>query len=90
MEKLWQIRELGMDLVGKDMIKEPIPIRPGMHYIMGGIKTDIDGLTNIPRVYAAGECANVSVCFNTTHNIVHTWPYWNRLFNHIFTYQIHA
>ncbi|HCG91395.1 MAG TPA: succinate dehydrogenase/fumarate reductase flavoprotein subunit [Dehalococcoidia bacterium] len=61
MEKLWQIRELGMDLAGADMIKEPVPIRPGMHYIMGGIKTDIDGLTNIDRVYAAGECANVSV-----------------------------
>lgn len=43
------------------MIKEPVPIRPGMHYIMGGIKTDIDGLTNVPGIYAAGECANVSV-----------------------------
>ena len=32
-----------------------------MHYIMGGIKTDIDGLTNLEGVYAAGECANVSV-----------------------------
>ncbi len=61
MEKLSQIREIGIDLAGADMIKEPIPIRPGMHYIMGGIKTDIDGLTNVPGVYAAGECANVSV-----------------------------
>ena len=61
MEKLIQIREIGIDLAGVDMIKEPIPIRPGMHYIMGGIKTDIDGLTNLPGVYAAGECANVSV-----------------------------
>jgi succinate dehydrogenase / fumarate reductase flavoprotein subunit len=43
------------------MIKEPIPIQPGMHYIMGGIKTDVDGQTNIPGVYAAGECACVSV-----------------------------
>ena len=43
------------------MIKEPIPIRPGMHYIMGGIKTDVDGQTNLPGVYAAGECACVSV-----------------------------
>ena len=48
-------------MAGADMIKEPIPIRPGMHYIMGGIKTDIDGRTNVPGVYAAGECANVSV-----------------------------
>ena len=61
MEKLSQIRELGIDLTGRDMIREPVPIRPGMHYIMGGIKTDIDGQTNVPGVYAAGECANVSV-----------------------------
>ena len=61
MEKLSQIRELGIDLTGKDMIKDLVPIRPGMHYLMGGIKTDIDGLTNLPGVYAAGECANVSV-----------------------------
>ncbi len=61
MEKLSQIREIGVDLAGVDMIKEPIPIRPGMHYMMGGIKTDVDGLTNLPGVYAAGECACVSV-----------------------------
>ena len=61
LEKLSQIREIGIDLAGADMIKEPIPIRPGMHYIMGGIKTDVDGLTNMPGIYAAGECANVSV-----------------------------
>ena len=61
MEKLSQIREIGIDLADVDMIKEPIPIRPGMHYMMGGIKTDVDGLTNLPGVYAAGECACVSV-----------------------------
>ncbi len=61
MEKLSQIREIGIDLAGTDMIREPIPIRPGMHYLMGGIKTDIDGRTNLYGVYAAGECANVSV-----------------------------
>ena len=61
MEKLSQIREIGIDLAGTDMISEPIPIRPGMHYMMGGIKTDVDGLTNVPGVYAAGECACVSV-----------------------------
>ena len=60
-EKLSQIREIGIDLVGIDMVKEPIPIRPGMHYMMGGIKTDVDGRTNLPGVYAAGECACVSV-----------------------------
>ena len=60
-EKLSQIREIGIDLAGIDMVNEPIPIMPGMHYIMGGIKTDIDGQTNVPGVYAAGECACVSV-----------------------------
>ena len=61
MEKLSQIREIGIDLAGTDMIHEPIPIRPGMHYMMGGIKTDVDGQTNVPGIYAAGECACVSV-----------------------------
>ena len=61
MEKLSQIREIGIDLAGTDMITDPIPIRPGMHYMMGGIKTNVDGLTNLPGVYAAGECACVSV-----------------------------
>jgi len=61
MEKLSQIREIGIDLVGCDMIKEPIPIRPGMHYAMGGIRTNVDGQTNLPGVYAAGETACVSV-----------------------------
>ena len=60
-EKLSQIREIGIDLAGVDMVRDPIPIRPGMHYMMGGIKTDVDGLTNVPGVYAAGECACVSV-----------------------------
>ena len=60
-EKLSQIREIGIDLAGIDMVEEPIPIRPGMHYMMGGIKTDVEGLTNLPGVYAAGECACVSV-----------------------------
>jgi succinate dehydrogenase / fumarate reductase flavoprotein subunit len=60
-EKLSQIREIGIDLAGVDMAKELLPIRPGMHYMMGGIKTDVDGRTNLPGVYAAGECACVSV-----------------------------
>ncbi len=60
-EKLSQIREIGIDLAGLDMVTDPIPIKPGMHYIMGGIKTDVDGQTNLPGVYAAGECACVSV-----------------------------
>ncbi len=60
-EKLSQIYEIGLDLVGIDITKEPIPIQPGMHYQMGGIKTDVDGRTLVPGLYAAGECACVSV-----------------------------
>ena len=60
-ERLSQIYEIGLDFAGVDITKEPIPIRPGMHYIMGGIKTDMDGSTIVPGLYAAGECANVSV-----------------------------
>ena len=60
-EKLGQIRQLGIDFANADMAHEPVPIRPGMHYQMGGIKTDIDGLTNVPGLYAAGETACVSV-----------------------------
>ena len=60
-ERLTQIYEIGLDFAGVDISKEPIPIRPGMHYIMGGIKTDVDGMTSVPGLYAAGECANVSV-----------------------------
>ena len=60
-ERLSQIYEIGLDLVGIDITKEPIPICPGMHYQMGGIKTDIDGKTSVPGLYAAGECACVSV-----------------------------
>ncbi len=60
-ERLWQIRELGIDFAGIDMVKEPIPVRPGCHYIMGGIKTDNEGRTSIAGLYAAGETACVSV-----------------------------
>ena len=60
-ERLSQIYDIGLDLVGIDITKEPIPIQPGMHYQMGGIKTDVDGLTSVPGLYAAGECACVSV-----------------------------
>lgn len=61
LERLPQIRELAMDATGKDAINEPIPILPGAHYTMGGIETDKDGATRVPGVYAAGECACVSV-----------------------------
>jgi succinate dehydrogenase / fumarate reductase flavoprotein subunit len=60
-ERLWQIREIGIDFANVDIVKEPIPIRPGCHYIMGGIKTDVHGETPLPGLYAAGEAACVSV-----------------------------
>lgn len=46
---------------GVDMTKDLIPIFPCQHYLMGGIETDIDAKTSVPRLYAAGECANTGV-----------------------------
>jgi succinate dehydrogenase flavoprotein subunit len=61
LEALREIVNIGRDFAGVDITREPIRIRPGMHYIMGGVKTDIDGETTIPNLYAAGEVACVSV-----------------------------
>ncbi len=60
-EALREIVLVGRDFAGVDITKEPIHIKPGNHYTMGGIKTDVDGRTNVPGLYAAGECACVSV-----------------------------
>ena len=54
-------RELAMVYAGVDPIQEPIPVRPGAHYHMGGVETDSDGLTEFIGLYAAGEVACVSV-----------------------------
>jgi succinate dehydrogenase / fumarate reductase, flavoprotein subunit len=61
LKKLPQIHEMALDYLGIDMVKEPVPVRPGMHYQMGGIKTDVEGATTVPGLYAAGEVACVSV-----------------------------
>jgi succinate dehydrogenase / fumarate reductase, flavoprotein subunit len=61
LEALREIVNIGRDFAGVDITREPIHIRPGMHYIMGGVKTDVDGETTIPHLYAAGEVACVSV-----------------------------
>ncbi len=61
MSKLPQIHEIALDFLDIDMVKDPVPVRPGMHYIMGGVKTDVNGATSVPGLYAAGECACVSV-----------------------------
>ena len=60
-EALREIVNVGRDFAGVDITREPIHIKPGNHYMMGGIKTDVDGQTSIPGLYAAGECACVSV-----------------------------
>lgn len=59
--RLGYLQEVANEFLGIDLAQQPIPVRPGMHYIMGGIKTDIEGKTPIDGLYAAGECANVSV-----------------------------
>ena len=60
-EKLPFARELAKNYIGIDPVYEPIPVRPVVHYMMGGIDTDIDGATELPGVYAAGETASVSI-----------------------------
>src|ERR687892_119871 len=60
-EALREIVNVGRDFAGVDITKEPIHIKPGNHYVMGGVKTDSDGRTPIPGLYAAGEVACVSV-----------------------------
>jgi succinate dehydrogenase / fumarate reductase flavoprotein subunit len=60
-ERLHGTRELSMVFAGIDPIHDPIPVRPGAHYHMGGVDTDLDGLTSVTGLYAAGECACVSV-----------------------------
>jgi len=59
--KLPFVRELCSKYVGIDPVKEMIPVRPVVHYMMGGIHTDIRGATPVAGLYAAGECACVSI-----------------------------
>jgi succinate dehydrogenase flavoprotein subunit len=60
-EALREIVLVGRDFAGVDITREPIHIKPGNHYMMGGVKTDVHGRTSIPGLYAAGEVACVSV-----------------------------
>ena len=60
LERLHGTRELSMTFAGVDPIHDPIPVRPGAHYHMGGIDTDLEGKTVLDGLYAAGECACVS------------------------------
>jgi fumarate reductase flavoprotein subunit len=60
-ERLPMVRELASSYVGVDPVHEPIPVRPVVHYTMGGIDTDIDAATGLDGLFAAGECACVSI-----------------------------
>ena len=60
-EALREIVLVGRDFAGVDITREPIHIKPGNHYMMGGVRTDIHGATSIAGLYAAGEVACVSV-----------------------------
>jgi succinate dehydrogenase flavoprotein subunit len=60
-QKLPFMRELGREFVGIDIVKDPIPVRPVQHYMMGGVDADISGATPMLGLYAAGECANVGL-----------------------------
>ncbi len=60
-ERLPMVRELAQSYAGVDPVHEPIPVRPVVHYTMGGIDTDIDAATSLEGLYAAGECACVSI-----------------------------
>src|SRR6187431_370514 len=61
LERLHGTRELSMTFAGVDPIYDPIPVRPGAHYHMGGVATDNWGATEVDGLYAAGEVACVSV-----------------------------
>ncbi len=60
-ERLPLVRELGIAYLGVDIVKEAIPIRPVVHYMMGGISTNTQAATPLPGLFAAGECACVSL-----------------------------
>jgi succinate dehydrogenase flavoprotein subunit len=60
-ERLPMVRELAKSYIGVDPVHAPIPVRPVVHYTMGGIDTDIDTATPLPGLFAAGECACVSI-----------------------------
>ncbi len=60
-DRLGYLQEVAVEFLGIDLSEHPVPVRPGVHYIMGGVKTDVNGATAVPGLYAAGECANVSV-----------------------------
>jgi fumarate reductase flavoprotein subunit len=60
-ERLPLVRDMSISYMGVDPVTDPVPVRPVVHYMMGGIDTDIKAATKVPGLYAAGECACVSI-----------------------------
>jgi fumarate reductase flavoprotein subunit len=60
-ERLPLVRDLSISYVAADPVTDLVPVRPVVHYMMGGIHTDINGATPLAGLYAAGECACVSI-----------------------------
>ncbi|MEZ3115220.1 FAD-binding protein [Halobaculum sp. MBLA0147] len=60
-DRLENIVHLSKDFEGVDPLEEPMPVKPGQHYAMGGIETNEHGETCVSGLYAAGECACASV-----------------------------
>ena len=60
-ERLPMVRELATSYMGVDPVHEPIPVQPVVHYMMGGIHTDISAATPMAGLFAAGECACISI-----------------------------
>ena len=61
LSRLPGIRDIAIDFAGLDPIKEPIPIQPAQHYTMGGVDCNVKSETKLKGLYAAGECACISV-----------------------------
>jgi len=60
-ERLPLVRDMSISYMGVDPVTDPVPVRPVVHYMMGGIDTDINAATTLPGLFAAGECACVSI-----------------------------
>ena len=60
-ERLPGIRLISLDFAGVDPVEAPIPVQPGQHYSMGGVSAGNDLATELPGLYAAGECSCISV-----------------------------